>query len=51
MEGITQPFMYLGKVITLPKSAIGNKPITMTFTLENKVPDEIYTDFLTRIDV
>ena len=44
IEGITQPFMYLGEVITHPDSAEGEKPITMLFTLENRVPEEIYQE-------
>ena len=51
VESVTQPFMYLGKVVTFPDTAKGNKPITMSFALKNKVPDEIYTDFLTRTDI
>lgn len=50
VEGITQPFTYLGKVITHKDSATGNKPITMHFALKNRVPEELYMDFLTRTD-
>lgn len=44
IEGITQPFMYLGEVITHSDSAEGEKPITMLFALEHRVPDEIYQE-------
>ncbi len=44
IEGITQPFVYLGEVITHPDSAKGEKPITMLFTLKNRVPDDIYQE-------
>ena len=44
IEGITQPFMYLGEVITHPDSAEGEKPITMLFALQHRVPDDIYQE-------
>ncbi len=44
IEGITQPFMYLGEVITFPDSAEGEKPITMLFALQHRVPDDIYQE-------
>lgn len=50
VENITQPFTYLGKVITVKDSAKDNKPITMNFHLENRVPDSLYLDFITRTD-
>ncbi len=49
-ENITQPFIYLGQVSTFPDSAEGNKPITMKFALQNRVPDELFNDFITRTD-
>ena len=51
VEGVTQPFVYLGKVIPFSDSAEGNKPITIQFALENRVPDDIYLDFTTRTDM
>ncbi|MBB5226837.1 DUF3427 domain-containing protein [Treponema ruminis] len=50
VEGVTQPFVYLGKVVPFSDSAEGNKPITIHFALENPVPDELYLDFKTRTD-
>lgn len=50
VEGITQPFVYLGKVIPFSDTAEGDKPITIHFALENPVPDELYLDFTTRTD-
>jgi superfamily II DNA or RNA helicase/HKD family nuclease len=47
IEGIIQPFMYLGQVVTFPDSAKGDKPITMIFELENEVPEDIYSDLTT----
>lgn len=51
VEGVTQPFVYLGKVVPFSDSAEGNKPITIQFALENRVPDELYLDFKTRTDM
>jgi len=51
VEGVTQPFVYLGKVIPFSDSAEGNKPITIQFALENHVPDDMYLDFTTRTDM
>ena len=50
VENITQPFTYLGQVSTFPASAQGNKPITMRFALESRLPEELYHDFVTRTD-
>lgn len=50
VENVTQPFIYLGQVSTFPDSAEGNKPITMKFALNNRVPDELFNDFITRTD-
>lgn len=50
VEGVTQPFVYLGKVIPFSDTAEGNKPITILFALENTLPDELYLDFTTRTD-
>ncbi|MBP5693849.1 MAG: DUF3427 domain-containing protein, partial [Bacilli bacterium] len=50
-DGVNQPFTYFGKLIPHSDSAEGNKPITILFTLENTVPDDIYLDFTTRTDM
>lgn len=50
VENVTQPFTYLGQVSTFPASAQGNKPITMRFALHNRIPEELYHDFVTRTD-
>ena len=50
VEGVTQPFVYLGKVVPFSDTAEGNKPITIHFALEKQVPDELYLDFSTRTD-
>lgn len=50
IEGVTQPFVYLGKVEPFSDTAEGDKPITIHFALENPVPDELYLDFTTRTD-
>ena len=47
IEGVSQPYIYLGKVNTHPESAEGDKPITMIFALENEVPHDLYEDFIT----
>lgn len=51
IENITQPFIYLGQVSTFPESANGNKPITMRFALHNRVPDELFMDFITKVEI
>lgn len=51
VEGVTQPFVYLGKVIPFSDTAEGNKPVTIHFALENPVPEEMYLDFTTRTDM
>lgn len=51
IEGITQPFMYLGQVSTHPESAKGEKPITMLFALHNRVPDDIYEELTNVVTV
>ena len=51
IEGIVQPFMYLGEVITHPDSAEGEKPITMLFTLKNRVPDDIYQELTDVVEI
>ncbi len=50
VEGVTQPFIYLGKVIPFSDTAEGNKPITIHFALENPVSEELYLDLTTRTD-
>jgi hypothetical protein len=45
IEGITQPFMYLGEVFTYKDTVKNNKPIMMEFGLRNPVPEDIYRDF------
>ncbi|MCR4790618.1 MAG: DUF3427 domain-containing protein [Treponemataceae bacterium] len=50
VEGVTQPFIYLGKVLPFSDTAEGNKPITIHFALENPVPEELYLDLTTRTD-
>ena len=47
IEKIPQPYIYLGKVNTHPESATGDKPITMTFALEEELPQDLYEDFIT----
>lgn len=49
-EGLTAPFIYLGKVNTIEDTVKGNKPITMKFLLENEVPDQLYTELTTIVD-
>ena len=51
VEGVTQPFVYLGKVVPFSDTAEGNKPITIQFALEKRIPDEMYLDFTTRTDM
>ena len=51
VENITQPFVYLGKVTPHSESAVGNKPITIQFALNNPIPDDMYLDFTTRTDI
>lgn len=51
VEGVTQPFMYLGEVITYKDSVKNNKPIMMEFGLLESVPETIYQDFTTVVDV
>ena len=51
VESVTQPFIYLGKVIPFSDTAEGNKPITIIFALENSISDEMYLDFTTRTDM
>lgn len=50
VEGITQPFIYLGKVFTLPETAEGNKPIKMIFALQNEVSEELYNELTTVVE-
>lgn len=48
VEGLAQPFTYLGK--TICQNAEGNKPIKMLLTLENEVPADLYFEFITRVE-
>lgn len=50
IEGVTQPFMYLGEVFTYRDTVKNNKPIMMEFGLYHRVPDDIYHDFTTVVD-
>ena len=50
LEGLTAPFIYLGRVNTIEDSVKGNKPITMNFLLENEVPDQLYNELTTIVD-
>lgn len=50
-DGLTAPFIYLGKVNTIEDSVKGNKPITMNFLLENEVPSDLYTELTTIVEV
>lgn len=43
-DGITAPFIYLGKVNTIEGSAEGDNPITMKFKLENELPDNMFNE-------
>ena len=51
IEGVTQPFMYLGEVFTYKDTVKNNKPIMMEFSLYNRVPDNIYRDFTTTVEI
>ena len=51
IEGVTQPFMYLGEVFTYKDTVKNNKPIMMEFGLYNRVPDNIYRDFTTTVEI
>ncbi|MBR6124558.1 DUF3427 domain-containing protein [Candidatus Saccharibacteria bacterium] len=50
VEGVTQPFVYLGEVCTLKDTVKNNKPIMMEFGLYHPVPDSIYNDFTTIVN-
>ena len=47
VEGLAQPFTYLGK--TICQHAEGNKPIRMLLALENEVPADLYFEFVTKV--
>jgi len=47
VEGLAQPFTYLGK--TICQHAEGNKPIRMLLALEHEVPGDLYFEFLTKV--
>ena len=50
IEGTTQPFTYLGKVISFSDTTEGSKPFTIHFALENPLPEELYLDLTTCTD-
>ena len=43
--------MYLGEVFTYKDTVKNNKPIMMEFSLYNRVPDNIYRDFTTTVEI
>lgn len=47
MENTTTPFIYLGKVNTIKDSVQGNCPISMNFSLEMEVPQDLYNELTT----
>lgn len=47
VEGLAQPFTYLGK--TICQHAEGNKPIRMLLALENEVPADLYFELVTKV--
>ncbi len=46
IDGAVQPYIYIGKGNTVKFE--GEKPITVTLSLENKVPENIYVEFTHR---
>jgi superfamily II DNA or RNA helicase len=48
VEGLAQPFTYLGKCIC--QQAEGNKPIKMLLALENEVPADLYFELVTKVE-
>lgn len=44
IDGITQPFLYLGKGVV--ESYFGEKPIVCTIKLDERIDDKIYLDFI-----
>lgn len=49
VESISQEFIYLGEISTMPKTAIGESPVTMDFAIP-EVPPDLYNDFITDVD-
>ncbi len=47
VEGLTQPFTYLGKSVC--QHAEGNKPIKMLLALEHEVPADLYFELVTKV--
>ena len=49
VESISQDYVYFGSVATIPKTAHGEKPVTMDFAIP-EVPEDLYNDFITQVD-
>lgn len=47
IDGKVQPYIYIGKADTIKFE--GEKPITVLFKLQNKMPEGLYNEFITRI--
>ncbi|MBE6051859.1 MAG: DUF3427 domain-containing protein [Clostridium sp.] len=47
IDGKTQPYIYMGKGDTIEFE--GEKPITVKLKLQNKIPEKIYTELITRV--
>ncbi|MGL4567500.1 MAG: hypothetical protein ACRCU6_03095, partial [Fusobacteriaceae bacterium] len=46
IEGITQPFLYLGKGVV--ESYSGEKPIACVVRLDERIDEKIYLDFISK---
>lgn len=47
IDGKVQPYIYIGKADTIDFE--GEKPITVLFKLQNKMPEGLYNEFITKI--
>ena len=49
IDGVTQPFIYVGKINT--KEYEGNKPITIITKLEHELPAKIYEELVNKVEI
>ncbi len=47
VEGVTQKFIYAGRVRVIPESVHGDKPVDMDFALEAPLPQDLYAELTT----
>lgn len=49
IDGLVQPYIYIGMANSIPELCHGNQPITVIMKLEHEVPATLYTEFVEQV--